>query len=85
MTTRIVECFAVMDHGCDGKAFPGRVVAHFVNEKDAKTVAGNWNGVSPVKLVIHDTMSDYDNHKSVEFKEKALAKLSPEERLVLGL
>lgn len=84
MTTRIIECFAVMDHGCDGRA-PGRSIAHFMNESDAKVLAGNWNSVSRIKLVVHDTRADYDNHTSIETKEKALAKLSPEERLVLGL
>lgn len=85
MTTRIIECFEVMDHGEDGRVFPGRHVAYIADEKDAKALAGNWLSVGKKTIVVHDNRSDYDHFKSQALKDQALAKLTQEERLALGL
>ena len=85
MTTRIIECFEVLDHGCDGRVFPGKHVAYISNENDARALAGNFLSVGKKTLVIHDTRTDYDAFHSQALKDQALAKLTAEERLILGL
>lgn len=65
MTTRIIECFSVMDHGCDGRVFPGRVIASFTNEKHAKAIATpGWDSVVKEVVVVHDSLEDYEHYKS---------------------
>jgi hypothetical protein len=82
MTTRIIECFDVQ-HWDGGERHNHH--AYIVDENDAKVVAGEHGLLIKRTFVIHDNLADYQHHKSDELKRTALAKLTPEERIVLGL
>lgn len=82
MTTRIIDCFEVQqwdggerhNHEC-----------YIANEKAAKAIAGQHGLVFAKSFIIHDDESDYKHWKSGKIREQALAKLSREEQIALGL
>lgn len=86
MATQIIEYYSVVDHGCDGREFPGRVTASFTKESDANEVmVKGWDSIVKTSVVIHDSVEDYNHHKSGKAKADALAKLTAEERKLLGV
>lgn len=58
---------------------------YFRDEADAEEVAGAYNMVTKVVMSISDTATDYTLAKEETLREKALNKLSNEEKRVLGL
>lgn len=82
MTTRIIDCFEALQW--DG----GERQVHecYVNNyKDAKAIAGEHGAVVAKTFIIHDSAHDYNHWKSGKIREAALAKLSREEQIALGL
>jgi hypothetical protein len=69
---------------------PMVIIAAFQSEFDAKKASKGWGvmGVGDGKvesLRVYNSFSDYVDDAHKELKERALAKLSFEERRVLGL
>ena len=73
----------------DSDGYSHNTIAHFLNESDAKTIAGRdpYKGVSPgrIRYTIYESLEDYDVGIRDSLKASALAKLTPEERKVLGI
>lgn len=80
--TKIIECWEVQrwdggerhNHHC-----------YVETEITAKEIAGVHDIVIRREFIIHETKTAYDEWHNGKLKEKALAKLTPEERKVLGL
>lgn len=82
MTTRIIECFDVQ-HWDGGDRHNHH--AYVVSEQDAKKIAGQYGTTIKRTFIVHDTMVDYKHHTSEELRRTALAKLTKQERVALGL
>jgi hypothetical protein len=82
MTTRIIEAYDVSRW--DG----GDRTNHYCfmsNEKDAKEVAGEHGHYVKRDFVVHESIADLQHWNSGELKRQALAKLTPAEKIALGL
>lgn len=63
-----------------------RHIANFFNEEDAKACAeGIYRGYGLRHITIFDSLEDYENNTREKLRERALAKLTREEKLALGL
>jgi hypothetical protein len=66
-----------------------RFIGNFSSEAVAEEIATGTNkqyrGVFRKALTIFDSVEDFENNTSAKIRERALAKLTLEERLVLGL
>jgi len=62
-------------------------IANFTNEEEAKKLAGGsmYRGVWKKSFTFFDTVEDYENNTREKLRERALAKLTIEERQALGL
>lgn len=92
MKTVSYEAFHAYDPG-DGPLYTGGTIGYFSKEEDAKEVAkgrGAWGGDAIVehvkmKVKIFDSMKEFEDDKVKSKRKKALAKLSEEDRKLLGL
>lgn len=91
MGVKTIEFFEVGDaYDAEGKG-PFKVIGRFWDEDEADkfgTGRGNYGNdakVNPVTLVIADTCEDMKDYQDAELRQKALSKLSAEEKRVLGL
>lgn len=73
----------------DSDGYSHNTIAHFLNESDAKSIAERdpYKGVSParIKHIIYESLEDYDIGIRGKIKASALAKLTNEEKRILGL
>lgn len=61
-------------------------IANFNNEEDAKACAKNlYRSHSLRHITIFDSLEDFENNTREKLRERALAKLTREEKLALGL
>lgn len=62
-------------------------VANFTNQSDALALKGNspYRSVGRRSITIFDDVQDYEENNRARIRERAIAKLSAEEREVLGL
>jgi hypothetical protein len=61
-------------------------IANFSNEADAKVcAAGVYRGYGLRHITIFDTIEDFENNTREKIRERALAKLTVEERRALGI
>lgn len=61
-------------------------IANFSNEADAKVCAdGIYREYGLRHITIFDTIEDFENNTREKIRERALAKLTTEERIALGL
>ena len=61
-------------------------IANFANEDNALELVGKnlYRGASKKTLTIFDSVGDYENNTREKLRERALAKLTVEERNALG-
>lgn len=63
-----------------------KIIGNFANEADAKEVAkGVYRGFGLRTLTIFDSIEDFENNTREKIRERALAKLTTEEKIALGL
>lgn len=63
-----------------------RIVAAFYDEDDAKIVKDDWGHQAYVeKIKLYNCISQYSVDRNSELRNKALAKLTNEEKIALGL
>ena len=61
-------------------------IASFTNEADARAVGhGVYRSVTKRNLILFDSVNDFENNTREKIRERALAKLTTEEKLALGL
>ena len=62
-------------------------IANFTSEAEAKKLVGTsmYRGVWKKSITLFDTVEDYEDNTREKLRERALAKLTPEERQALGL
>lgn len=61
-------------------------IGNFVNEADAKACAdGVYRGYGLRHITIFNNIEDFENNTREKTRERALAKLTTEEKLALGL
>lgn len=91
MSIQTIEFFEVGDHYAEDGSGPFKIIGRLWNNDEANAFAkgrGNYGSdaqVKPVKLIISDTVGDQENYLREEFRQKALDKLSYEEKVALGL
>jgi hypothetical protein len=79
----------VWDGGTDGR--DAKVIAYFTHKEDAEIIArgkgcmGVGNGETTPPLVVYTSLTDYCDSNPDALKAKALAKLTEEEKKILGL
>lgn len=84
---KTIEVCEVWDNGEDGRA-PGRVVARFDNETIAKQAFGNnscYYSFTKTVYTIFESAQDYKENSEQAQRKRALAKLTPQEKKLLGL
>lgn len=63
-----------------------RHIANFSNEADAKVCAdGIYRGYGLRHITVFDSLEDFEENTREKIRERALAKLTTEEKLALGL
>lgn len=63
-----------------------RHIANFSNEADAKVCAdGIYRGYGLRHITVFDSLEDFEENTREKIRERALAKLTTEERQALGL
>jgi hypothetical protein len=69
-----------------------RVVAHFASKKEADALVDRWSQPGSQSsfhadepITIYKDLKDYDTNNPEALREKALQKLTPEDRKILGL
>lgn len=61
-------------------------IANFINEVDAKECAkGVYRSVYKKVFTIFDSVEDFENNTREKIRARALAKLTPEEKIALGI
>ena len=88
MLTTVVKGFEVLSSDSDGRGESH--AAYFNNEVAAKQLAAQsqgWMRVQPFEKTFHicATFGEYVQMKNADLKAKALAKLTAEERELLGV
>lgn len=91
MSIKTVKFYEVGDSfDAEGKG-PHEVIGRFWEQPESDKFAkgrGNYGKdaqVKPVTLIIADTCEDMDNYRDEELRQKALKKLTDEEKRVLNL
>lgn len=80
--------YQVIEHDCD--CGPSKTIAYFVCKRGAKFVINSFKIKFKMDLweineiTVYGSSTDYYTNNPVAFKERALAKLTPEERKALG-
>ena len=72
---------------CDGYT-NGKLLAGFVNEEDAKELkkkCGGYASIEKLKTQVYRTWKEFEACSPMALREKALAKLTAEERKLLNL
>lgn len=91
MGIKTIEFFEVGDRYTEDGSGPFQVIARFWDEAVASRYAekrGNYGSdakVKPASIVIADTAQDMNDYHQKELAQKALDKLSYEEKVALGL
>ena len=86
-----IEFFEIGDCYTEDGRGPFTVIARLRDENEAKAFAegrGNYKKdavVRPVRLILADTAEDMDAYHQEERRQKALAKLTAEDKALLGL
>ena len=83
----VIEYYAVM---CENDGYSDNTVARFLSRSAALEFAKRNPSryyVEHIKrtFTVYDTVQEYDEVETVKIRQAALAKLTPEERVVLGL
>lgn len=61
-------------------------IANFTNEEDAKACAkGVYRTHGRRRITIFDSLEDYENNTREKLRERALSKLTHEEKVALGI
>lgn len=62
-------------------------IANFINKDDAEVCAGKdiYRSAYKKSITIFDDLQDYEENNKAKIRERAIAKLTPEEREVLGI
>lgn len=84
----IIEYYEVYEPDYDG-GYTDTLIARFLSKSAADGLANMhpayYVSKRAQKLVVYDTPEEYLDRYNDEVKQKALAKLTPKERLALGL
>lgn len=75
--------YVVYDCGVDGRAQP-KVLASFETEQAAKEFYNSTYNIIK-EMFVYSNLKDYNENNPSALIEKALAKLTPEDKKVLGL
>ena len=81
----MLEVFLVYE--CDGYK-NGKLLAGFTNRADAdklKEKCGGYASIEELKTTVYRTWKEFETYSPMAMREKALAKLTAEERKLLNL